>query len=262
MGENVFIVDAFAAVPFRGNPAAVCILSEPRKTEWMQSVAAELNLSETAFLQRKGENFRLRWFTPKVEVDLCGHATLASAHILWASGLLSPEEEARFYTRSGLLTAVRKGDLIELDLPLEIAAETTVPSEVMRALGVVPKYTGKNRFDYLVEVESEDIVRGIEPDFELLRKVPVRGVIVTSVSSSPEFDFISRYFAPAVGISEDPVTGSAHCCLAPFWGKRLHRNRLVAFQASSRGGVVHIRMSNSRVYLGGIAVTVLRGELQ
>lgn len=257
----IFQVDAFTNKPFAGNPAAVCILPAPGDERWMQQVAQEMNLSETAFLHRQADGFNLRWFTPAVEVDLCGHATLASAHVLWETGHLQPEEPARFYTRSGLLTAERKGEWIELDFPVTPEEPATAPADLARALGVTPAYVGKNRFDYLVEVDSEETVHALKPDFALLRTLPVRGVIVTSPATSSEYDFVSRFFAPGSGVDEDPVTGSAHCCLGPFWSKRLGKNEFIAYQASKRGGVVRVRLSGKRVYLSGQAVTVLRGEL-
>jgi predicted PhzF superfamily epimerase YddE/YHI9 len=261
MALMIFQVDAFTHRPFTGNPAGVCLLSEERAAGWMQSVALEMNLSETAFLLEQGEGFNLRWFTPAVEVELCGHATLASAHILWETGRLGPDAPARFYTFSGLLSAQRRGDWIELDFPAEPAALATPSDDLLRALGVEPSYVGENRFDYLVQVHSEQTVRTMKPDLALLREVTNRGVMVTSRSTSPAYDFVSRFFAPAVGIDEDPVTGSAHCCLGPFWGERLGKTELVGYQASARGGTVRVRLGGDRVYLGGQAVTVLRGEL-
>jgi len=261
MATKIFQVDAFTDKPFSGNPAAVCILSERRDEEWMRNVAREMNLSETAFLYRKTGGFDLRWFTPTVEVDLCGHATLASAHVLWESGYLRPDEQAYFFTRSGLLMAENKGDWIDLDFPSEPEEQATPPDDLLKALGVEPKYIDKNRFDYLIEVESEQIVRNVKPDFRLLASLPVRGVMLTSLSNSGEYDFVSRFFAPASGIDEDPATGSAHCCLGPFWKKRFHKDQFTAYQASSRGGVIRIRLADDRVYLGGQAVTVMHGEI-
>jgi PhzF family phenazine biosynthesis protein len=261
MGLTIFQVDAFTAKPFAGNPAAVCVLPQPMEEKWMQKVAREMNLSETAFLLRKEEGFQLRWFTPAVEVDLCGHATLASAHVLWEMGYAKPDAQVRFYTRSGILTAERKGVWIEMDFPATPEQAAPVPTGLDEALGVSIQYLGRNQFDYLVEVDSEEIVRSLKPDFTLLSTLPIRGVIVTSVSSSPEYDFVSRFFAPRVGVNEDPVTGSSHCCLGPFWGNRLHKTELVAYQASSRGGVLRVRVAGPRVVIGGQAVTVLRGEL-
>jgi len=261
MGIPILQIDAFTDKPFAGNPAAVCILSKPRDAGWMQQVAAEMNLSETAFLHRGDNGFNLRWFTPAVEVDLCGHATLASAHALWETGRLRPEEEVRFHTRSGLLTARRAGDWIELDFPAEPAFRIVSPPELVAALGFSPEYIGKNRFDYIVELDSETTLRNLRPDFALLGEATDRGVIVTSPSDSAEYDFVSRFFAPAVGIDEDPVTGSAHCCLAPFWRERLNKDELTAYQTSRRGGVVRMSMRGNRVLLGGQAVTVFHGEL-
>ena len=261
MGEIIIQIDAFTDRPFRGNPAAVCILSRHRDDTWMQNVAREMNLSETAFLEKKEDGFNLRWFTPAVEVELCGHATLASAHALWEIGYLDPKEQARFFTKSGLLTAALTDDWIEMNFPVEPETAASAPPDLSSALGVGFTYVGKNRFDYLVEIDSEESIRRINPDFSLLATVPMRGVIVTSPSSSTEYDFVSRFFAPQVGVNEDPVTGSAHCCLGPYWGAKLGKNEMVAYQASSRGGIVRVRMDKDRVYLGGQAVTVLRGEL-
>jgi len=261
MGQTIFQVDAFTDKPFSGNPAGVCVVPEPQEERWMQNVAQEMNISETAFLYRQADGYKLRWFTPAVEVDLCGHATLASAHILWEVGYLEPGEQARFYTRSGLLTADRKGAWIEMNFPAQPEEPASAPPGLIEALGVPVKYIGKSKFDYLVEVDSEEIVRSAKPDFSLLATVTVRGVIVTSLASSKNYDFVSRFFAPQVGISEDPVTGSAHCTLSPFWSKRLGRDELVGYQASMRGGVVRVRLDGDRVYIGGQAVTVLHGEL-
>lgn len=255
-------VDAFSAEPFRGNPAAVCLLDRERDAAWMQNVAAEMNLSETAFLLPRDGDWSLRWFTPAIEVDLCGHATLASAHALWQEGLLGPNDTARFHTRSGLLTATRDGEWIELDFPAVLEETVDPPAELLESLGVsVPVYVGRNRFDYLVEIESEDAVRALNPDHLRLRTIPVRGVIVTSRATNGDYDFVSRFFAPGSGIDEDPVTGSAHCCLTPYWAARLGKDEMVAYQASPRGGIVRVRLAGDRVKLGGRAVTVLKGEL-
>jgi PhzF family phenazine biosynthesis protein len=257
----LFHVDAFTDQPFSGNPAAVCLLPGWRDDRWHQAVATEMNLSETAFLVQKADDFDLRWFTPKVEVELCGHATLASAHVLWQQGLAKPNDEIRFSTRTGILKAARNGDDIELDFPLKPEEPAAPPSGLAKALGVTPAYIGKNQFDYLVEVESEAVLRAMAPDFRRLAAVSVRGIIVTSRSADSKFDFVSRFFAPAAGIDEDPVTGSAHCCLGDFWQKQLGKSELVAYQASARGGVVKVRVTKDRAFLGGKAVTVSRGEL-
>ncbi len=262
MGLRIVQVDAFADRPFAGNPAAVCVLPEPADAGWMQLVAREMNLSETAFLVKQADGYDLRWFTPAAEVELCGHATLASAHVLWEEAHLAPGEQARFHTLSGLLTAGRDGNWIEMDFPAEPAEKTPAPPALIRALGVTPKQVGRNRFDFLVAVESEAEVAGLQPDFTLLKRVAARGVIVTSPATSPGFDFVSRFFAPRVGIDEDPVTGSAHCCLGPYWRDRLGKAELLGYQASARGGVVRVRVGEQRVRLAGQAVTVLRGELE
>ncbi len=256
-------IDAFTSESFRGNPAAVCLLREEREDSWMQDVAAEMNLSETAFLLRRDDDgFSLRWFTPAVEVALCGHATLASAHALWEEGILGPGTQARFHTKSGLLTADRRDDLIELDFPATRDEASEPPAGLLEALGVPhPVRVGKNRFDYIVEVASADVVRTIAPDHARLRTIPVRGIIVTSRADGGDIDFVSRFFAPGSGVDEDPVTGSAHCCLAPYWSERLGKREMTGFQASARGGVVRVRVEGDRVKLGGRAVTVLRGEL-
>ena len=221
-----------------------------------------MNLSETAFLVPKDDGYQLRWLTPAVEVDLCGHATVASAHVLWQDGHLPADRQARFYTRSGKLTADRRGDWIELDFPAKIAVAAEPPPELVPALGVAEaKFVGKNAFDYLVEVDSEATLRGLSPDHSLLRKLPVRGIIVTARASTPGYDFVSRFFAPGSGIDEDPVTGSAHTALGPYWAARLGKQEFTAFQASARGGVIRVRLEGDRVKLGGQAVTVMTGEL-
>jgi PhzF family phenazine biosynthesis protein len=227
----------------------------------MQQVAMEMNLAETAFLVRRGEGFDLRWFTPAAEVDLCGHATLASAHLLWEEGHLKPAQTATFYTRSGILTARPPGDMIWLDFPATPVRPATMLPDLERAVGSPIKYLGQTAFDYLVEIESEATLRSLAPDLGLLARLPVRGVVITTGSADGKHDFVSRFFAPRLGVPEDPVTGSTHCALGPFWAARLGRNELVGYQASSRGGTVRVRVDGERVHLGGQAVTVLRGEL-
>jgi predicted PhzF superfamily epimerase YddE/YHI9 len=261
MGLIIYHVDAFTDSVFGGNPAAVCILPEPREDIWMQKLAQELNLSETAFLQKRGDGYNLRWFTPLVEVDLCGHATLASAHILWEHGLLSLDAAARFHTRSGLLTAERRGEWIELDFPSLPDRKVPIPRGMVRALGVRPRYVGRSRFDYIAEVETENAVRKIKPNFTLLSALPIRGLIVTARATTAPYDFVSRFFAPRAGINEDPVTGSSHSVLGPFWKSRLGKGELLAYQASKRGGVVRVRVGNRRVFIGGKAVTVFQADL-
>jgi len=262
MPLRIVQVDAFTNQPFAGNPAAVCVLHETRPEQWLRDVAREMNLSETAFLTPRDGGFNLRWLTPAVEVDLCGHATVASAHVLWEDGHLPEGQQAKFYTRSGLLTADRRGDWIELDFPAKIAEPSEPPPELLRSLGVrSARFVGKNAFDYLVEVDSDHILRNLSPDHSALRKIPVRGVIVTARSGDAAYDFVSRFFAPGSGVDEDPVTGSAHTALGPYWGERLGKSEFTAFQASPRGGIVRVALKGDRVLLSGQAVTVMTGEL-
>jgi PhzF family phenazine biosynthesis protein len=261
MRHRIVQVDAFTGTPFAGNPAAVCMLTEPCDDHWLQKVALEMNLSETAFLLPQQDGYNLRWFTPVAEVELCGHATLASAHVLWETAQLAPSQEARFHTLSGLLTANLRDSWIEMNFPATIEHAVSTPPALLTALGVEATYVGKSQFDYLVEVPSEEVVRSIQPNFTLLATIPTRAVIVTSRANSEDYDFVSRCFAPLVGVNEDPVTGSAHCCLAPYWASRLGKDEMLAFQASARGGTVRVRSAGDRVYLSGQAVTVMQGDL-
>lgn len=261
MKQRIIQVDSFTCHPFSGNPAAVCVMPGPANEDWMRKVAQEMNLSETAFLYPEGDIYHLRWFTPAAEVDLCGHATLASAHVLWEEGYLSKDANAQFVTKSGELIARRSGDWIELNFPAIPVEEVAVPDGLIEALGVSPVYVGMNKFHYLVAMDSEQAVRSMEPDMSLLATFPVLGVIVTAVSSGTEYDFVSRFFGPAIGIPEDPVTGAAHCGLGPYWQHLLGKDSLIAYQASTRGGVIKVMMDGDRVRLAGQAVTVMRGEL-
>ncbi len=257
---KIFHIDAFTDGPFTGNPAAVCVLDREVSEVWLQQVAAEMNLSETAFVRQRGEAWDLRWFTPAVEVDLCGHATLAASHALWLEGVR--ETTLRYDTRSGRLTARRDGDWILLDFPATPAEAQTAPPELLEALGVArPLFAGRSKFDWLFEIESEQTLRELQPDFAKLGRVTSRGVIVTSRSASSDYDFASRFFAPAVGIDEDPATGSAHCCLGPYWQARSGKSDLLARQLSQRGAVLQVRVRRERVELGGRAIAVLQGEL-
>jgi PhzF family phenazine biosynthesis protein len=260
MGLPMFIVDAFTERPFAGNPAAVCLLSRERSDGWMQQVAAEMGLAETAFLLPERDGYRLRWFTPAVEVALCGHATLASAHVLWETDRLPPDRPARFHTKSGLLTVERGPRGLTMDFPACPAEVWPMGDDLPGVLGVRATFLGKNGMDCLMEVENEQAVRSIRPDFARLGQYPVRGVIVTARADDPAYDFVSRFFAPRVGVPEDPVTGSAHCCLGPYWAGRLNKQDLVGCQVSARGGVVRVGVRGDRVLLGGQAVTVVRGE--
>ena len=255
-------VDAFTSEPFGGNPAAVCLLPRPVESGWMQHVAREMNLSETAFLVRRDGSFDLRWFTPAVEVDLCGHATLASAHVLWEEDHVPPNAATVFHTLSGRLSAVLRDGWIEMDFPAEPDEPAPAPDGLTEALGAEATYVGRNRLDYLLEVDTEATVRHLAPDFRGLQEIEARGVIVTARADADGFDFVSRFFAPYAGIDEDPVTGSAHRCLGPYWQRRLGRDAFTAWQASERGGLVEVEVRGERVALSGQAVTVLRGELQ
>lgn len=267
-------IDAFSDRPYQGNPAAVCLLNRAVEETWMQSVAAEMNLSETAFLHGEGRGFRLRWFTPTTEVDLCGHATLAAAHALWETGRVPSGQDILFYTRSGELNAHRQQSWIELDFPaspvVQRPPQDPIIPKLEAALGVIPLFVGESVLHYLlVEVATAAEVQNLDPDFGQLAQIPCHGVIVTSRSQGlilnrgrqGEYDFISRFFAPRMGVNEDPVTGSAHCCLGPYWGRKLKKMQLLAYQASPRGGIVRVRREAERVILGGQAVTVLEGTL-
>ncbi len=254
-------IDAFTAEAFRGNSAAVCLLDAPRDAVWMQQVAMEMNLSETAFVEPQADGFNLRWFTPVAEVNLCGHATLATAHALWETGRLAAADTARFHTRSGLLTAVRDGGRIELNFPVVAPEPIQPPPGLLESLGVTARYVGRGGTDYVVEVESEAVVRAMTPNFVSLATVECRGVTVTAPSADGACDFVSRFFAPKVGINEDPVTGSAHCRLVPYWSAKLGKTQMLAHQVSARGGVLFVTLDGDRVRMAGRAVTVLRGEL-
>ncbi len=257
------VIDAFTDRPFAGNPAAVCLLERWPSDEWLQLVGREMNLSETAFLVPRGPaEYELRWFTPTVEVALCGHATLASAHFLWESGT-SHDQLLTFQTRkSGLLAASRHlGGEIELDFPARPATLCEPPPGLLEALGAKAVAVGHNGDDYLVVLESDAEVRRLAPDFTKLAQAECRGVIVTARSDDPRFDFVSRFFAPGAGIDEDPVTGSAHCCLSEWWGKMLGKDEMTGYQASERGGVVRVKRANGRVKLIGRAVTITTGHL-
>jgi len=259
--HRLTVVDAFTPRPFAGNPAAVCLLSQPADEQWMRDVAAEMNLAETAFLLPEDDGFRLRWLTPESEVDLCGHATLASAHLLWTDGHRPAGSEIRFYTKSGLLTARQEDGMIWLDFPSKPAKAATDPGGLVSALGAKPIWIGRNQFDYLIELADEATVRGLTPNQAALAAVEARGIMVTSrAQGGVGYDFASRFFAPREGIPEDPVTGSAHTALAPYWAAKLGRTTLTGYQASRRGGLVRTVVQGDRVLLGGHAVIVSRVE--
>ena len=259
--QPIVQIDPFTDQPFAGNPAAVCLLTVPRDAAWMQAVAMEKNLSETAFVQRRADgSFDLRWFTPGAEVDLCGHATLASAHLLWEQGHLRPQDAARFHTRSGLLTCTKDGGWIEMDFPALPAHAIDMPAGIEPVLGAKPLRAARSKWNLLLELGNEAELRAMTPDFAGLKAFSDHGIMVTAKGSGA-FDFVSRYFALSIRVNEDPVTGSAHCTLAPWWGERLGRTRMLAFQASARGGVIRVEPRGERVLLAGQAVTVMEGRL-
>lgn len=258
----IYQVDAFTDQIFRGNPAAVVLLEQPKPSHWMQLVAREMNLSETAFTYRQPNGYHLQWFTPEAEVELCGHATLATAHILWESGRESPNNSIKFLTQSGWLGAERRGKVIELDFPASSCTPGDLSEDVIKSIGMVPESIHFCGNKWLLEYLHESDILNLRPDFARLRQFSGRGLIVTARSEKPGIDFVSRYFAPWLGVNEDPVTGSAHCILGPYWAEKLHKNIMTAHQVSTRGGIVQVRMSGERAYIGGKAVTVLQGELE
>jgi PhzF family phenazine biosynthesis protein len=266
-------IDAFTDRPLTGNPAAVCFLDQEADTNWMQALGNEMNLPETAFvrpIEGPPGSYELRWFTPAIEVDLCGHATIASAHAMWQEQIVSGGQPIYFHTRSGILIATRSGDLIELDFPALQVSVCEPPTGLVDALGIpaaaagqaTPVFTGRTQFDAFLEVESAEQLRQAKPNFYQLARVPTRGIIVTSRSDDARYEYLARFFAPAAGIPEDHATGSAHCALAPYWQPKLGKNKFTAYQASPRGGVIHTELKNDRVLLGGQAVTIFRGHLE
>jgi PhzF family phenazine biosynthesis protein len=257
----LFLVDSFTDVPFKGNPAGVCLLDGPATNTWMQNVAMEMNQAETAFLFPQDSDYSLRWFTPNSEVDLCGHATLASAHVLWETGWLSENSEATFNTKSGTLTCKKQGNRIEMDFPAEPAEAVDFPERLLEKFEAHPVWFGRNRMDYLIELISEKDVIDLVVDLPALAKIDCRGFIFTAKASSSNCDFVSRFFAPAFGVPEDPVTGSAHCCLGPYWAEKLGKNEMIGYQASKRGGFVGVEVKGDRVALKGNAVTVFNTEI-
>ena len=260
MSVTIYQVDAFSSKPFGGNPAGVCILEKLAADNWMQNVASEMALSETAFLVRGNGAYHLRWFTPAAEVDLCGHATLASAHVLVETGREKRGRQILFNTASGTLSAKVNDEKVFLDFPSEPARPIEPSAKLQAAVGQKIVAAGRNRLDYLVEVESEDALASFVPDSSAISALDVRGLILTA-GSTTEFDFVSRYFAPRFGILEDPVTGSTHCCLTPYWSAKLGKDSLRARQLSSRGGTLDVAMVGDRVSIGGNAVTTMTCEL-
>lgn len=262
MPQSIVQVDAFTNQPFKGNPAAICIMEEPADETWMQQVALEMNLSETAYLYPEDDAYHLRWFTPGAEVELCGHATVAAAHVLWQDGHVAKDAESRFNTRSGLLTARLKDDLISVSFPRESVEPFHDIEGIADALGTEGISWAKNRLGYIVvEVESQAALCEVAPDFSTLKALPHHGYCVTAIADDPDIDFVSRFFAPRLGVDEDPVTGSAHCVLGPWWAEKLGKTSLRAYQASERGGDLHVEIGKGTVTLSGQAVTTMRGEL-
>ncbi len=262
MNIQIFHVDSFTVKPFAGNPAAVCVLDRPREDAWLQAVAAEMNLSETAFLLPKGNGYNLRWFTPTTEVDLCGHGTLASAHILYEFGFFEQDETIEFFTRSGKLKSSFDNGFIELDMPRHDPQKIETPTSLIEALGVQPLGSAVyNQETILAEFENEEMIRNFTPDFKQIAALDFPEIVITARSSNPKYDIVTRFFAPKLGINEDPVTGSVHCMLGPYWAEKLGKNKLLSYQASPRGGEIRVRLTKDRAFVGGKAITVLRGEL-
>ncbi|MFZ1320948.1 MAG: PhzF family phenazine biosynthesis isomerase [Ignavibacteria bacterium] len=258
---KIFTVDAFTDRPFSGNPAAVCLPHDELNEELMKKIAFEMNLSETAFVTKHSNGFNLRWFTPKAEVELCGHATLASAHILWQEKIISKNEEVVFYSMyKGILKAKKSGSEITLNFPVNKPIPLDKNEILEKALGVNSVSLHTTDHHYLVELNSESELKKVKPDFSLLETLPKYGTIITSKSEDPEYDFKSRFFAPSKGVKEDPVTGSAHCVLTPFWSEKLGKKKMKAFQASERGGALSVELIDDRVLISGNAVTVTAGE--
>jgi PhzF family phenazine biosynthesis protein len=258
----IYTVDAFTDKPFSGNPAGVCILNDAIPESLMQNIALEMNLAETAFVLKQDDGYSLRWFSPNTEIDLCGHATLASANIMWQNGVANPDQQLRFHTRSGILTANKHGDEIVLDFPVLLQKKIDYSEQLIESIGgAKPKYVGMTKWHYLIELEDEKAVRSVMPNYDLMLGLPGWAVIVTAKASMPGYDFVSRFFAPEKGVPEDPVTGSAHCALGPYWQKHLGKDKFRAYQASPRGGTINVTVNGDRVLLSGKAITMLSGEI-
>ncbi|MDX9904269.1 MAG: PhzF family phenazine biosynthesis protein [Bacteroidales bacterium] len=255
----IYQVDAFTHGPFTGNPAAVCVLTEPVTADTMQKIAMENNLSETAFITRGNDEWLIRWFTPETEVDLCGHATLASAFVVL--NILEPQSDTVIFRSRvmGHLTVRRRGDLLELDFPADTLSECELPPTLGESLGIRPAECHMGRSDFLLLYGSEDDILALKPDFRMLAGTQARGVIVTAPGK--DVDFVSRFFCPGVGIDEDPVTGSAHTTLTPFWSERLKKDHLTARQLSSRGGYLECSLKDDRTLIAGRAFLYLKGEI-
>ncbi|OMP67848.1 PhzF family phenazine biosynthesis protein [Domibacillus epiphyticus] len=258
---HLSIFNTFTDRAFRGNPAAVCLIKEEKTDHWMQQVASEINLPVTAFIRTAGEEFQLRWFTPSTEIPICGHGTLASGYFLWENKYVQKEQSIHFQTKSGVVTANLVDDWVQLWFPALYEKEVETPEFLVEALGVKPVYIGQNQYDLLVEVASEEMVREMNPDIELISRMSVRGVIVTARSDTPDLDFVSRFFSPAQGLNEDYVTGSAHCCLGPYWKKKMGKHDFTAYQSSERGGLLKVNVEGNKVRIAGKVTSILDGRL-
>jgi predicted PhzF superfamily epimerase YddE/YHI9 len=259
--QEIVQVDAFTSEPYRGNPAAVCVLEKPADEEWMRLVAREMNLSETAFVYPIDQGYHLRWLTPKSEVDLCGHGTLATAHLLWEDGHVPAESEIHFKTRSGWVSAARADDWNVLDFPVNPLEPIPPPQALVKALGFAPLFVGHYPKGYLVVASSDQLIRDLKPSLSLLEELPEPKVCVTARDSSGNADFVSRLFAPSIGIPEDPVNGNSHTVLAPYWAGMINKKQMTSVYASARGGIVGVELAGDRVKIKGQAVTVMRGKL-
>ncbi|MCG8572043.1 MAG: PhzF family phenazine biosynthesis protein [Spirochaetes bacterium] len=260
------VVDAFTSKTFKGNPAGVCLLEKELSSELCQKIAAEMRHSETAFLLKKEDNhYHLKWFTPKAEVKLCGHATLASAHILAELKLINKNQKINFSTLSGILTAEFDDSYIHLDFPQQQITQVHDPEKIdfiEQLFQIKTTFVGSDPSRYLIELKNEQTVLSVNPDFSQLQEEQLDNYIITAKADDPKYDFISRYFAPKHGVYEDPVTGSAHCFLAPYWSKKIHKSQLTGFQASTRTGIIKCNLINDqRIILSGQAITFLSGEI-
>ncbi len=258
----IYHVDAFTTAPFKGNPAAVCIMENKPDAVWMQNVAAEMNLSETAFVWTENKNYIIRYYTPEAEVDLCGHATLSASHILYETGIVKSNELINFASKAGKLVINKEGKWITMNFPVYSLDKMEITGEFRKVTGIVPQELYRSAFGWtLALLRNEAEVRNLTPDFSLMRNSVFGDLIVTSASDNKDYDFCVRCFAPALGINEDPVTGSAHCALAPFWNQKTGKEKFISHQVSKRSGVLKVSLKRDRVEISGQAVTMLKGEL-
>ena len=254
-------IDAFTSEPFKGNPAAVCLMDAPGNDDWMKNVAREMNLSETAFLYPIEGGYHLRWLTPNSEVDLCGHGTLATAHFLFEDEHEPTDKSIKFKTRVGWVSASKEGDYIALDFPVNIPEEIDAPQDIHEALGAEAIYVGRYPKAYLVELVNDSAVRELKPDLTALESLDQPKICVTAKDSTGKADFVARLFAPAIGIPEDPVNGNSHTALTPYWSAKLGKETLKSHFVSERGGEIKVKLDGNRVKISGQAVTVMRARL-